>query len=142
MQGMHQGAAAEREHGLVSGYRFGGAAGSTIATTPPRAERRNRWALAGIALVLIFSAYAIAENTAETYKARCSACHGARGAGDTMIGKNLKLHSLASDEVQKQSDDELFTIIHKGKNRMPAFDHKLSKDQIHDLVEYIRSLRK
>ena len=61
-----------------------------------------------------------------------------------LIGRNLKLRVLGSDDVQKKSDDELFTIISKGmeKNRMPAFDRRLSKDQIHDLVEYIRSLKK
>ena len=59
-----------------------------------------------------------------------------------MLGRNLKLRPLASDAVQKQSDDELTTIISKGKNRMPPFDHKLSKDQIRDVVKHIRSLKK
>jgi mono/diheme cytochrome c family protein len=44
--------------------------------------------------------------------------------------------------VQKQSDDELATIISKGKSKMPSFDRKLSKDQIADVVKYIRSLKK
>ena len=61
-----------------------------------------------------------------------------------MIGKNLKLRALGSDEVQKQSDEVLTEIISKGKgkNRMPSFERKLSKDQIADLVTYIRSLKK
>jgi len=59
-----------------------------------------------------------------------------------MLGKNLKLRSFASSEVQKQSDDELAAIIRKGKNRMPPYDRKLSKDQIRDLVREIRSLKK
>lgn len=93
--------------------------------------------LAGIA-----SAFALADSGSETYKAKCSACHGVNGAGDTMIGKNLKLRSLTSPEVQNQSDDELFTVISKGKNKMPSFDHKLSSDQIHSLVRHIHSLKK
>jgi cytochrome c553 len=95
-----------------------------------------------ILLALLCSTYTFADSAADIYKTKCSACHGKNGAGDTMLGKNLKLRPLASDEVQERSDDELFTIISKGKNRMPHFDHKLSKDQIHDLVKYIRSLKK
>jgi mono/diheme cytochrome c family protein len=98
--------------------------------------------LATILLTLLLSVSALAENAAEIYKTRCWACHGATGAGDTMLGRNLKLRPLGSDEVQKQSDDELAAIIAKGRNRMPAFEHKLTKDQIRDLVRHIRSVKK
>ena len=95
-----------------------------------------------ILLSLPFSTYTFADSGADVYKTKCSACHGKNGAGDSMLGKNLKLRPLASDEVQERSDDELFVIISKGKNRMPPFDRKLSKDQIRDLVKYIRLLKK
>ena len=72
---------------------------------------------------------------------KCSACHGAKGAGDTLLGKNLKLRRLGSAEVQNRSDNELAMIISKGRNKMPRFDDKLSKDQIRDLVKYIRGLQ-
>jgi mono/diheme cytochrome c family protein len=101
-----------------------------------------RASFAKILLALFFSTYVFADSGADIYKTKCSACHGKNGAGDTMLGKNLKLRPLSSNDVQKQSDDELFTIISKGKKRMPPFDRKLSKDQIHDLVKYIRSLKK
>jgi len=60
-----------------------------------------------------------------------------------MIGKNLKLRSLTSPEVQNQSDEQLETVIRQGKNKnkMPAFDRKLSKEQIAAVVKYIRSLK-
>jgi mono/diheme cytochrome c family protein len=101
-----------------------------------------RASFAKILLAFLFSTHAFADSGADIYKTKCSACHGKNGAGDTMLGKNLKLRPLGSDDVQKQSDDELFTIISKGKKRMPPFDRKLSKDQIHDLVKYVRSLKK
>jgi mono/diheme cytochrome c family protein len=41
-----------------------------------------------------------------------------------------------------KSDAELINIISKGRNKMPRFDDKLSKDQIHALVGYIRSLKR
>ncbi len=93
-------------------------------------------------LALVFSASAFAEIGAETYKARCSACHGANGSGETMLGKNLKVRPLGSDDVQNKSDDEIAAIISKGKKRMPPFGGKLSKDQIRDVVKYIRLLKK
>jgi mono/diheme cytochrome c family protein len=130
-----------REGSFVSGHRF------SDATPPPPSIASLgagcwRLSLAVVTLALLFSTCALADAGADTYKTKCSACHGASGTGETMLGKNLKLRSLASPEVQEQSDDELFTIISKGKNRMPPFDRKLSKDQIRDLVKHIRSLKK
>jgi mono/diheme cytochrome c family protein len=93
-------------------------------------------------IALLCSCRALADNGADIYQKKCAACHGATGAGDTMIGKNLKIPSLRSPEVQRRTDEELFKIIAKGRNRMPAFDRKLSREQIHDLVRHIRSLEK
>jgi mono/diheme cytochrome c family protein len=104
--------------------------------------RALKSSLAVIAASLLFCNPAFADMVPDAYKSRCAACHGAHGTGDTMIGNNLKIRNLASDEVQKQSDDELFNIISKGRNRMPAFDRKLSPDQIRELVKHIRSLKK
>jgi mono/diheme cytochrome c family protein len=97
--------------------------------------------LAALALALIFSTYTFADGGAD-FKAKCAACHGATGAGDTTMGKNMKIRDLGSADVQKQSDDELAGIIGKGKGKMPAYDGKLSKDQITDIVKFIRTLKK
>jgi cytochrome c6 len=94
-----------------------------------------------LALALVFSTYTFADGGAD-FKAKCAACHGATGAGDTTMGKNLKIKDLGSADVQKQSDEELNTAITKGKGKMPAYDGKLSKDQIGDLVKFIRTLKK
>lgn len=106
---------------------------------------RSNWTfLVLILLCFLFPSYSysLADNGTVIYKEHCSACHGFNGAGDTMLGKNLKLQPLASPEVQSQSDAELAVIISKGKGRMPAYDRKLSKDQINDVIKYIRALKK
>ena len=95
-----------------------------------------------LALGLVFSVYSFAAEGGDTFKAKCAACHGATGAGDTTMGKNLKLKDLGSADVQKQTDEELTTTITKGKGKMPAYDGKLSKEQISDVVKFIRSLKK
>jgi mono/diheme cytochrome c family protein len=130
--------------GFVSGH-FSDAIRSSKSTVPqarPRSQSVLAVSLAVVLLALLLTTYALAEGGAVTYKEHCSACHGAHGAGDTMIGKNLQLRPLGSDEVQNKSDDELAISISKGKDKMPAFNRKLSKDQIADVVKYIRSLKK
>lgn len=79
---------------------------------------------------------------AALFKAKCAACHGADGKGETAVGKANKLRDLGSADVQKQSDDELSAIITNGKNKMPAYGKSLKPDQIKELVTYIRSLAK
>jgi mono/diheme cytochrome c family protein len=98
--------------------------------------------LLALAIALIFSTYTFADAGGDTFKAKCAACHGATGAGDTTMGKNLKLRDMGSADVQKQSDDELATIVTKGKGKMPAYDGKLTKEQIGEVVKFIRSLKK
>jgi len=69
-------------------------------------------------------------------------CHGPDGAGKTKMGEMLKIPDLHSPELQKKSDADLNVIIAKGKDKMPAYEAKLSKDQIAKLVAYVRDLAK
>ncbi len=54
----------------------------------------------------------------------------------------MKLQDLGSDEVQKQSDADLTTVITKGKKPMPAYEGKLTPEQTAAVVKFIRSLKK
>lgn len=83
-----------------------------------------------------------AQDAAATYKAKCSACHGADAKGETPVGKKMGIKDLASPEVQKMSDDELAAVIADGKNKMPSYKKSLKPEQIKELVGYIRSLAK
>jgi mono/diheme cytochrome c family protein len=78
----------------------------------------------------------------DVFKAKCASCHGPDGAGKTAMGTALKIRDLRSDDVQKQTDADLNRIITKGKNKMPAYDGKLKKEQIEQLVGYVRALGK
>jgi len=93
--------------------------------------------LAIAALALIFSTYSFADAGAD-YKAKCAMCHGANGEGKAA----MKTVDFASADVQKMSDAELTDTITKGKGKMPSYDGKLTKDQIGDLVKWIRTLKK
>lgn len=101
-----------------------------------------RGTLPVLAILLLISTGSMAETAAETYKTTCAMCHGPDGKGDTALGKNLHAKDLSSDEVQKQSDQELSTIILKGKENMPGFEGRLTQAQINGLVKFIRGLKK
>jgi len=76
------------------------------------------------------------------FKTKCAMCHGADGKGETPMGKKLNVRDLGSPEVQKQTDAELTTIISKGKGKMPAFEGKLTAEQIGQVLAHIRELGK
>ena len=107
-----------------------------------RAVRRFLLAAVVMAIVNLCGAMLAAQDTASLCKAKCSACHGADGKGDTPMGKKMGLRDLASPDVQKMSDDELTAIIGDGKDKMPSYKKSLKPEQIKDLVGYIRSLAK
>ena len=102
----------------------------------------------GIALaILIFlgqlaNSVRAQDSGAALFKAKCAACHGADGKGETAMGKANKLRDLGSPEVQKQSDEDLSATITSGKNKMPAYGKSLKPEQVKDLVAFIRSLAK
>jgi cytochrome c6 len=112
-----------------------------VASSALKAASLSVLAVAALAVALLLSAPTFADSGADVYKMRCSACHGANGAGQTMLGKNMRLRPLAAPEVQNQSDAQLAAIISQGKNRMPSYSRKLSKDQIAAVVKYIRALK-
>jgi len=78
----------------------------------------------------------------KVYKAKCATCHGPDGAGATPAGKATKARDFCSDEVKKETDDEWTAIIVKGKNKMPAYDKKITDAEVKDVVAYIRGLCK
>jgi mono/diheme cytochrome c family protein len=101
-----------------------------------------------IAVVLVLmtalAARAVAENVSvkDLFVSKCAICHGADGSAKTSMGKSLKVRDFHSPDVQKQSDADLKTMITKGKGKMPAFEGKLSGEQIDQLVGHIRELGK
>ena len=82
------------------------------------------------------------DKSAALYKQKCAVCHGADGKGDTPAGKSTKVRSFSDPEIAKQSDEELASVIEKGKNKMPAYGKSLKPDEIKSIVAYIRSLVK
>ncbi len=99
--------------------------------------------LALAVLILMVTPAALADDaSAALYKSKCAMCHAADGSGDTPMGKKTATHDFRSPEIQKMTDAELTEITAKGKNKMPAYDKKLTADEIKGLVGFIRELGK
>ena len=77
---------------------------------------------------------------AAVFAGKCVMCHGADGAGKTMMGAKLGIRDLRSPEVQKLADADLVKIVASGKEKMPAYNGKLNGQQITDVVGYVREL--
>lgn len=96
-----------------------------------------------VGLIALCAKSSQAQSAGETlFKSKCAACHGPDGKGEVPMGKKLGAHDLNSAEVQKQSDAQLTEVVTKGKNKMPAYEGKLSKEQIAELVAYMREIGK
>ena len=73
----------------------------------------------------------------------CARCHGADGAGSTPMGEALSAPDFTDSGWQKKkSQREMMTVVTNGKEGMPAFRKKLTRQQISSLVAYVRQLGK
>ena len=99
-------------------------------------------ALSGILLVSCPFANAEGSPGAATFKSKCQLCHGADGAGNTTLGKQLQAANLRSKEVQKKTNAELHKVIHDGNGNMPPFGEQLNDNEINQVIQFVRSLGK
>ena len=97
------------------------------------------------AFLLIFSlalqAGPAPDGGGDLFKQKCSMCHGVDGKGYSA----LKTPDFTDPKVQASlMDKEIKETIKNGKKgtAMPAFADRLSDEQIHSLVTYLRSLKR
>ena len=106
----------------------------------------NTYAIFAVCMLLISAVItpaAHAQGAAETlFKAKCAMCHGADATGNTAMGKKFNIPDLRAPEIQKKPKAELANAIAKGKNKMPAFEGKLTSDEVNELATYVRQLKK
>ena len=99
-------------------------------------------AICGLAALIVSPAFAQDTGGADTYKAKCMMCHGPDGTAQTPAGKVFKAASFQDPAVVKTTDEELMSIVKKGKNKMPVFGSMLTDDQIKAVIAYIHTLQK
>jgi mono/diheme cytochrome c family protein len=74
----------------------------------------------------------------ELYLTKCSACHGSDGAGNTTIGRSMKLND-ARPAILHMGDEQLRVLILRGQGKMPS-NKKLDAEKLHDLTVFLRDL--
>lgn len=106
-----------------------------------------------IALLLLTALPAAADvpdkKVERLWKAKCSACHGADGRGQTPTGKKLKLPDFTRPAWQAKTTDELIrNRVMNGvletrdgvEKEMPAFKDELQPEHLDAIIALIRKL--
>jgi cytochrome c6 len=102
----------------------------------------SKCTLIGLTVMVGWSFAAQAQSGPEAaYKAKCAMCHGADGSGNTPAGKSMGAKDFRAPDVVKETDAQLQGVIEHGRNKMPAYQGKLSADDVGGLVKYIRQLQ-
>jgi|SRR5271165_3982231 len=81
----------------------------------------------------------------QIYKVDCAMCHGDTGDGKTDLGQAMGVTTDLGDPktLGGKSDQDIYQIIRKGKDKMPPEDApRATDDQVRGLVIYIRTFSK
>jgi len=78
------------------------------------------------------------------FEKHCVLCHGPRGRGDGLEIAGANVADLSSPATQRKLNVELLRTIHDGRpgKVMPSWTLRLSDKQAHDVLAYIRTLKK
>lgn len=78
------------------------------------------------------------------YMKNCMSCHGKTGAGDGPKAKTLSttMDDLGGAKYQAQTDGEHFYKTKFGKGEMPKYDKKIPDEDIWNMVNFMRTLKK
>ena len=80
------------------------------------------------------------ERGKKVYSQNCASCHGTdkKGMSAEETGLGVSPPNLKK-RIATHSDGDFFWKIQQGRNDMPALNNDLTKQQIWDVINYIRS---
>jgi mono/diheme cytochrome c family protein len=78
------------------------------------------------------------------YHMDCAMCHGDKGDGKGDLASDMKgiTDFTNPDSLKGRTDGELFYLTRTGKGEMPPEGDRAKKDDVWNMVNYIRSLAK
>lgn len=83
---------------------------------------------------------------AESYRSRCSICHGEDGQGTHVSARLLNVNEVRLDLTRKDLSDlsveRLDDILKKGKGKMPEIGSTISSQETAELLSYLKNLSK
>ena len=79
----------------------------------------------------------------ELWAQHCKSCHGKTGNGDGTKAANLEseMRDMEGDEVQAQTDGELYYKTAIGRDEMPNYEKKLDVEEVWQLVHHMRTFK-
>jgi len=74
----------------------------------------------------------------------CASCHGKMGLGDGVKARMLTTSpgNFSAAAFQNQTDGEIFFKTKTGRDEMPKYEGKLTDDDIWNIVNFTRTLKK
>ena len=80
----------------------------------------------------------------KVYAQHCLLCHGATGQGNGEWAENLDVDpsDLTFDDIDAQTDGELYYKLTTGQGEMHAVNDQLDENQIWSVINYIRTFYK
>jgi mono/diheme cytochrome c family protein len=74
----------------------------------------------------------------------CASCHGKTGLGDGVKARTLKDSpgDFSKADFQSSSDGDIFYRTKTGRGDMPKYEGKLADEDIWNIVNYVRTLKK
>lgn len=93
---------------------------------------------------------AVAKSDASTkagmalFTKNCASCHGKTGLGDGVKARTLKDFpgDFSKADFQNLTDGEIFYKTKNGRGEMPKYEGKLADEDIWNIVNFTRSLKK
>jgi mono/diheme cytochrome c family protein len=78
------------------------------------------------------------------YTKNCASCHGKVGLGDGVKARALKTFpgDFSKADFQGQTDGDHFYKTKTGRGEMPKYEGKLTDNDIWNVVNYMRTLKK
>ena len=90
--------------------------------------------LVAAVLALLVAPAVQAAGPADAFQAKCAACHGKDGKGQTAMAQKLGVKDLT---VTKLSAADIEKVVTNGKGKMTPFKGKLSDAEISALAKYV-----
>ncbi|MBI3902367.1 MAG: cytochrome c [Nitrosomonadales bacterium] len=75
------------------------------------------------------------KNGRELYLGHCAGCHGING-----VSVAQQTPKLTSFELFSKTDENLFEVVRSGRDKMPPYFGILGDQDIHDVIDYVRTL--
>jgi mono/diheme cytochrome c family protein len=80
---------------------------------------------------------------AQSYDRACARCHGSNGRGETSMGARMGVPDFTAPAWKKTaSGKRLIFVVTSGHEGMPAFKDTFTKEEIKDLVTYVRNFQR